>query len=311
MSKWKNKFNWEKIKQDIEKQRNQKKSYKDERFWSPDWRKLVEQDDFVTLRFLPDKEGVPFVRYYDHAFKYIKDNSVKWYINKCISTFGWDPACPICQKNSELYESAFEEDKKIASERRRSVNYVSNVLIINDPINPENNGKVFLWRYGKKIYEKIEKQLFPTDVMLKDEDFVEANPFDLFKGVNFKLKIKMQGEYPNYDDSDFSKKPGPAGGSEEAIDEAMEATYNLSEFVDVSKYPTVEETLSQVGHLLGVSEFEEKSTSDDDTEEDIFAEDTEDIEDETSTEDTLAEEDDSDIDVSEDEDDDEEFFKQL
>lgn len=253
MADWKNKFNWNKIKEDIEKERSKKKGYDDPRFWVPDWKEAVAKSVFFTFRFLPDQEGTPFVKYYHHAFKYEKDNGVKWYINNCISTFGWDPKCPICAKNSEYYDSAFESDKNIAKERGRKVNFVSNVLIINDPIHPENNGRVALYKYGVKIYEMIEKRLFPTPAELADEDYIQFIPFDLMEGADFKLKIEMQGEFPNYSTSEWTRPKPVMKGESEKIDEIMEKTVLLSEFVDPKKYPTIEETVSQVGHLLGVS----------------------------------------------------------
>lgn len=255
MSKWKNKFNWDQIKKDIDENRTNKKAkWEDDRFWVPNWKQAVATEKFFTFRFIPDPDGNPFVKYYSHSFKYNKDDSVKWYINNCISTFGWDPQCPICEKNNEYYNSAFESDKKIAQQRKRRINFVSNVLIIDDPINPENNGKTMLYRYGIKIYEKIEKLLFPTDAMLADPDFEAYMPFDLFEGANFKLKIKMQGEFPNYDDSEFSVKRGPVlGGDEDKIDELMEKSVVLQEFLDPEKYPSVEDTVRQIGSLLNMS----------------------------------------------------------
>ena len=255
-SKWKNKFNWEKIKGDIEKEKESKfKSFKDERMFKPDWKAAIAKKKFYTLRFLPDQEGNPFVHYYNHAFQYpASDGSgKKWYINNCISTFGWDPKCPICAKNSEYYDSAYESDKKIGKERARKQNWVSNILVVNDPVNPENNGKVFLYRYGYKIYQKLEAQMFPSETDLEDPDFEEFMPFDLFEGADFKLKIKMQGDFPNYDDSAFSSPKALMKGDEDKIDEIMEQVHDLSEFIDPKNYPTVDETIKQVGHLLGLT----------------------------------------------------------
>ena len=265
-SKWKNKFNWEKIKGDIEKEKESKsKNYKDERIFKPDWKAAVAQNKFYTLRFLPDQDGNPFSHYYNHAFSYpaTDGSGKKWYINNCISTFGWDPKCPICAKNSEYYESAYESDKKIAKERGRKQNWMSNILVVNDPINPDNNGKVFLYRYGFKIYEKIEAQMFPKQTDLDDDDFNEFMPFDLFDGADFKLKIKMQGEFPNYDDSGFSAPKAVFKGNEEKIDAMMEEVNDLFEFTDPKNYPTIEETIKQVGHLLGVTPTSNEDDEDD------------------------------------------------
>jgi hypothetical protein len=262
MSQWKNKFDWKKIKDDIDKERSKKKSWQDDRIWKQDWKAAVEREEFYTFRFLPDQDGNPFVKYFTHNFDYEKDGTKKFYINNCISTFGWDPACPICAKVKEYYDSAFESDQDLAKDRKRSVNFVSNILMIDDPINPDNNGKVFLYRYGVKIFAKIEKLLFPSEKDLKDEDFEPFIPFDLYDGANFKLKVEMQGDFPNYDNSSWSKR-GPVGKDNE-IDAIMEKVYSLNEFIDPTKYPSVKDTLQQVGHLLGAPTAESESEEDDD-----------------------------------------------
>jgi len=258
-SKWKNKFNWQQIKDDIEKEKDSKsKSYKDDRFWQPDWKQAIEKGKFYTIRFLPDQEGNPFVQYYTHAFKYPNSDGSgkKWYINNCISTFGWDPKCPICAKNSEYYDSPYESDKEIAKDRKRKQHWVSNILVVNDPFNPENNGKVFLYKYGFRIYKKLESQMFPSEADLDDPDFEQFVPFDLFGGADFKLKIKDAGiskdVVPNYDDSAFSKVR-PVTKDEAELDTIMESTHNLDEFLDPKKYPSVEDTLKQIGHILGAT----------------------------------------------------------
>ena len=253
-SKWQNKFNWDKIKKDIDETRSKgKKDWTDDRLWQPDWKAAVAQGKMFIFRFLPDPEGNPFVKYYSHSFKYQKDSATKWYINNCISTFGWDPSCPVCAKNNEYYNSAFDSDKDIAKDRKRRVNFVSNVLVIDDPINPDNNGKVMLYRYGVKIYEKLEKMLFPSEADLQDPDFKPFIPFDLFEGANFKLKIKMQQKFPNYDDSEFSPQSAVANGDDAQIDKIMGATYKLEEFIDPAKYPSVDDTIRQIGHLLNMT----------------------------------------------------------
>jgi len=265
MAKGTFKFNWDELKTKIKTEEEKgRKNYKDDRYWNPDW-KAKDRKGFWTIRFLPDTEGNPFVKYYSHGFKYTKDGAQKWYINNCISTFGWDPACPVCKKNGEYFNSPYESDKEIAKARKRRLNFVSNVLIVNDPVNPENNGTVRLFRYGSKIYEKIEKLLFPSDTDQEDPDFVQFIPFDLYEGANFKLKIKMQGEFPNYDDSEFSSQSPVLKGDDDKISELMTKTHALSEFLDPKNYPTVEKVIEEVGFLLGEvvssGEDEEKETT--------------------------------------------------
>jgi len=272
-SKWKNKFNWEKIKGDIEKEKESKtKSFKDDRFFKPDWKQAITKQKFYTIRFLPDREGNPFAHYYNHAFKYsaTDGSGTKWYINNCISTFGWDPKCPICAKNNEYYNSAYESDKEVGKKRARKQNWVSNIMVVNDPFDSENNGKVFLYRYGYRIYQKLEAQMFPSDIDLEDDDFVQFMPFDLFEGADFKLKIKdakiSKDLVPNYDDSAFSAPKAILKGVESKIDEIMEQVYDLAEFTDPKHFPTIEETIKQVGHLLGVTPVAEQEEEKDEDE---------------------------------------------
>jgi len=228
-------------------------SKKDDRIFKPDWKACVAKNKFYTFRFLPDPEGNPFVHFYTHAFQYpnADGSGKKWYINNCASTFDWD-SCPICKKNSEYYDSAYESDKKLAKARGRKQHWMSNILMVNDPINPENNGKVFLYDYGYMVYQKIEKQMFPSEVDLEDQDFEEFTPFDLFEGADFKFKIKMKGEYPNYEDSAWSKCR-PVAKDDDELDTIMEGTYLLTEFLDPKRYPKADEVIKQVGHLLGVA----------------------------------------------------------
>jgi len=265
-SKWKNKFNWQDIKNDIEKEKESKtKSYKDDRFFVPNWKMAIEKKKFYTFRFLPDPEGTPYTHYYSHSFKYANTDGSgkKWYINNCISTFGWDPKCPICAKNSEYYDSAYESDKEIAKQRKRKQHWVSNILIVNDPFEPENNGKVFLYKFGYRIFKKIDNQMFPSETDLEDQDFQEFMPYDLFEGADFKLKIVdaeiAKDPVPNYDSSSFSN-PRPITNDDEELDAIMEQVHLLDEFTDPKNFPTVEETIKQVGHLLGATPLVEEES---------------------------------------------------
>lgn len=135
-------FDWAGVKDKIQKE-NAKKGYeKDTRFWEPT--KDSDGNGFATIRFLPDQEGNPYVKYYTHSFNFLKNGEKKWWIKNCINTFGYDEECPICKKNQQLYNSAFDSDKQIAGSRKRKLVYVANVLVVKDSGNPENDGKVFL-----------------------------------------------------------------------------------------------------------------------------------------------------------------------
>ena len=144
------------------------------------------------------------------------DGVKKYWIRNCINTFGYEKDCPVCKKNMEYWNSAFESDKKLASQRKRKLNFVSNILVIKNPANPDDEGKVFLYQYGQKIYDKMKQLMFPSDEDMLDPDFKSFIPFDLEEGADFLLKVKKQGDFPNYDDSKFSgQKPL---GDEKKID---------------------------------------------------------------------------------------------
>lgn len=183
----------------------------DERFWKPEVDKAG--NGYAIIRFLPAAEGesVPFVRYYNHAFQ---GPGGAWYIENCLTTIGKDD--PVTESNSVLWNTNIESNKALARERKRNTNYVSNIYVVEDPSNPENNGKVFLFRYGKKIFDKINDAIKP-----KFADQIKMNPFDIFKGANFRLRISKVDGYRSYQDSIFD--PVAPLHPDEAV---MEAIYN-------------------------------------------------------------------------------------
>lgn len=248
-------FNWDavrdKIKDDESKKGGGKKFEKDTRFYEVN--RDANGNAMVIFRFLPDKNGTPYIKYYNHGFEYLKAGAKKWYIQNCVNTFGYDRKCPICEKNMELWKSAFQSDKDIAGKQKRKLSFVSNILIIQDKANPENEGKVFLYRYGQKIADKWKALMFPSEQDQEDPDFVSFVPFDLYEGANFKLKVKKQGEFPNYDDSEFSKQSALFNGDDVKIEPIISATYDLSEFLAPDKFPTNEFTISVLGSVLGIS----------------------------------------------------------
>lgn len=245
-------FDWGAVKDKIAKDNTKGKGFeKDKRFWEPT--KDAEGNGIATIRFLPDLDGNPYIKYYSHSFSYLKNGEKKWWIKNCINTFGYDENCPICKKNQQLYNSAYDSDKAIAGQRKRKLSYISNILVVKDPANPENEGKVFLYRYGQKIYEKLVKPMFPTEQDLMDDEFVQFVPFDLYEGANFLLKIKKQGDFPNYDDSKLQRQSAIAGGDDEKIEAYMNATHRLEEFLERKLYPTNEEVIAAVGHELNMT----------------------------------------------------------
>lgn len=267
------KFDWGKKAEEI-KTNDAKKTYeKDARFWKP----TVDDKGNATaiIRFLPDTDGNPFAKYYTHNFNYMLDGTKKFWIRNCINTFGYDRECPICKKNQEYWASSFESDKKIASARKRKLIFVSNILVIKNPANPEDEGKVFLFQYGQKIYEKIKDKWFPSDEVkaLGEGSYDEYCPFDLYDGANFKLVVSKQGDYPNYDKSEFSSPK--ALGTDKQIDAIMGKTYKVDEFMAEDKFPTNEEVVKTLGKILGVAVSKpEDDVADDATgDDDIFGKD--------------------------------------
>ena len=200
--------------------------YQDDRKWKPT---VDEQGNgYAVVRFLPPTEGqdLPWVRYWDHAFK---GPAGQWYIERSLTTLNQND--PVGELNSRLWNSGIEEDKETARRQKRRLHYVTNIQVINDPANPANNGKVFIYEFGKKIFDKIMDMMQPE---FPGEEPV--NVFDFWNGADFELKIRNVAGYRNYDKSDF-KSPAPLAGADETQLEAIYNTlYDLNEFI-VPNYP--------------------------------------------------------------------------
>jgi hypothetical protein len=208
------------------------------------WKATVDKagNGYAVIRFLPAPEGedLPWVRYWDHGFK---GSTGRWYIEKSLTSIGQPD--PVSEINSVLWNSGREEDKQIARDRKRRLHYVSNILVIADPSNPENEGKVFLYQYGKKIFDKI------TDLMTPQfQDEAPVNPFDFWEGANFKLKIRQVEGYRNYDKSEFdSAKPLSADESE--LETVYNKLHSLKEFTDASSYKSYGELKAKLAQVIG------------------------------------------------------------
>jgi hypothetical protein len=218
---------------------DEKKSYKDDRFWKPELDK--SSNGYAVIRFLPGPEldHLPFAKYYSHGFKGIGG----WYIENSRTTLGEND--PVSEMNSQLWNSGIESDKDIARSRKRKTNYVSNIYIVSDPTNPENEGKVFLYRYGQRIFEKIKEATSP-----EFEDEVAIDPFDPSAGANFKLKVRKVAGYINYDKSEFSSAEAMFD-SEEQIEAIWDKQIPLSEFTDASNYKSYDELKERLHKVIG------------------------------------------------------------
>jgi len=219
---------------------NKKESYRDERFWRPEMDK--SGNGFAIIRFLPEvaEEDLPWVKYYNHAF----NGPGGWYIENCLTSLGQKD--PVSELNTQLWNSGVESDKNIARDRRRKLHYVSNILIVSDPSNPQNEGKVFLFRYGSKIFEKIQEAMKPE---FKDEEAI--NPFDFWKGANFRLKIRKVAGYTNYDKSEFDAPSSVLGGDDAKLEQLWKTQYPLKEFIDPKNFKTYDELKDRMFQVLG------------------------------------------------------------
>ena len=219
----------------------EKKSYADDRMWKP----TVDQagNGYAILRFLPAREGaeLPWARYWDHGFK---GPTGQWYIEKSLTSIGQND--PVGELNSRLWNTGIEEDKETARRQKRRLHYVSNIFVVSDPGNPENEGKVFMYQFGKKIHDKIMDQMQPE---FADEEPV--NPFDMWDGANFKLKIRNVEGYRNYDKSEFAKQTSLLDGDDAKLESVYDQMYDLSEFTDPANYKTYDELKTKLSSILG------------------------------------------------------------
>ncbi len=197
---------------------SEKKSYVDERLWKPELD--TSGNGYAVIRFLPAIEGedLPWVKLFSHAFQ---GPTGQWYIENSRTTLGRGDVGkdPVSEYNSSLWNSGVETDKEIARKQKRKLSYYSNIYVVSDSKNPHNEGKVFLFRYGKKIFDKLMAAMQP-----EFEDESPINPFDFWKGANFKLKIRKVDGYWNYDKSEF-EAPSAILDDDSAIERIWKEQY--------------------------------------------------------------------------------------
>ena len=215
------------------------KSYQDDRFWKLEADKAG--NGTATIRFLPRADGdeLPWVKIFSHGFQ---GPTGKWYIENSLTTIGEND--PVGELNSRLWNTGSDADKEIARKQKRKLSYIANVLIISDPKHPENEGKVKLFKFGKKIFDKIMDKARPTF-----EDETPVNVFDFWEGADFKLRMRKVDGYPNYDQSAFME-PSEIADSEEAILEIANSQHKLSEFLDRKNFKTYEELSRKLATVL-------------------------------------------------------------
>ena len=219
-----------------------KKSYEDLRFWKPTVDKAG--NGFATIRFLPAPTGedVPWVQIFQHSFQ----GPGGWYIENSLTTL--NKKDPVSEHNSILWNSGSDANKDIARKQKRKLQYIANVYIVKDPANSDNDGTVKLFKFGKKIFDKLNEKMNP-----EFEDETAVNPFDLWEGANFKLKIRKVEGYQNYDKSEFDTS-APLSGDEDDLERIWKQEYNLSEFLDEKNFKSYDELKARLNKVLGLEE---------------------------------------------------------
>jgi len=218
------------------------KSYADDRFWKPTQDKAG--NGYAVIRFLPAKEGedLPWVRYWDHGFK--GPNGL-WYIENSLTSV--NQPYPVSEMNSELWNTGRDEDKQTARDRKRRLHHVSNIMVVSDSANPENEGKVFLYKFGKKIFDKVMDIMQPQ---FADENPI--NPFDFWEGADFKIKIRKVEGWTNYDKSEFSPTSAIFDGDDARLEELYGKLHSLNEFTDPAQYKSYDELKAKLNRVLGI-----------------------------------------------------------
>ncbi len=217
-----------------------KKSYQDDTMWKPELDKTG--NGYAVIRFLPTPEGeeMPWVSYFDHGFQ----GPGGWYIEKSLTTL--NKKDPVSEYNTSLWNTGIEANKEIARKQKRRLHYVSNVYVVSDPKNPDNEGKVFKYRYGKKIFEALKEAISPA---FEDENAI--NPFDLRgEGANFKIKIRKVDGYWNYDKSEFDSV-APLFDNEEQINQVFSQVHSLSAVISPDEFKSYEDLKEKLERVLG------------------------------------------------------------
>lgn len=217
----------------------------DDRFWELSVDKAG--NGHAVIRFLPappqdGEDGLPWVRTFSHAFR----GPGGWLIDLCLTTV--EQKCPVCEANSLLWNSGIEANKAVVRDRKRKLSYTANILVVADPSKPENEGKVKLFRFGKKIFDKVFEKMHP------DAAFGEApiNPFDLWEGANFKLRARKVADYRNYDSSEFAAQTA-VSTDEAKLEEIWKSEHSLLEIIAAKNFKTHEQTKSRLAKVLGTA----------------------------------------------------------
>ena len=241
-----NRSSLEKLTKAIETSTNQSENSnisEDNRFWKPEVDKAG--NGMAVIRFLPapavdGDDALPWVRYFDHGFQ----GPGGWYIENSLTTLGQKD--PVSEYNSTLWNSGIEANKDIARKQKRRLHYIANIFVVSDPSHPENEGQIRLYKFGKKIFDKITEAMNPEFA-----DETPVNPFDLWDGANFKLKIRNVEGYRNYDKSEFADKEPLLGGDDERLEKLWQQEYSLKEFLQPKNFKSYEQLKARLDKVLG------------------------------------------------------------
>lgn len=223
-------------------QSNQSSGNKDERFWQPTVDKAG--NGFAIIRFLPETKGeeLPWVRVFSHGFQ----GPGGWYIENSLTTLNQKD--PVSEFNSQLWNNGTDAGKEQARKQKRRLHYISNIYVVKDSGNPANEGQVFLYKYGKKIFDKINEAMQPAF-----EDETPVNPFDFFEGADFRLKIRNVEGYRNYDKSEFDSATELLDGDDDALEDIWTKQYALQDFVAPDQFKTYAELETKLKRVLGLN----------------------------------------------------------
>ena len=221
---------------------NQSSNNKDDRFWQLSVDKAG--NGMAILRFLPEPSGeeLPWVRVFSHGFQ----GPGGWYIENSLTTLTGQKD-PVSEYNSKLWNNGTDAGKEQARKQKRRLQYISNVYVVKDSANPDNEGKVFLYKYGKKIFDKLNEAMQP-----QFEDETPVNPFDFYEGADFRLKARNVEGYRNYDKSEFDSPSEFLGGDDDALEEVWNSEYSLQAFVAPEQFKTYAELEAKLNRVLGL-----------------------------------------------------------
>ena len=215
----------------------------DNRFWQPEVDKAG--NGMAIIRFLPapavdGDDALPWVRTFSHGFQ----GPGGWFIDNCLTTL--NEKCPVCEHNNTLWNSGIEANKDVARKQKRKLSYLANILVVSDPSNPSNEGQIKLYKFGKKIFDKITEAMNPEFA-----DETPVNPYDMWEGANFKLKIRNVEGYRNYDKSEFADVSALLDGNDEKLEELWKKEYSLKDFTEKKNFKPYDQLKGRLDKVLG------------------------------------------------------------